>query len=133
MSSIWMRKKIARRSGFFILFRHFRKENVICWFALYIVGIAFFHTKIGNYTSERCRFFINSGKVTFDQYCDSLERNLSNFYYFMSHDIDGILINLRNKNIELSEEIENLKNYAIVIMEDLQKLWIGHEYRIMRR
>ncbi|MDR2723984.1 MAG: rod shape-determining protein MreC [Holosporaceae bacterium] len=53
---------------------------------------------------------MNSLKVAYDQYGNYLERNCLNFYYFMSHDIDGTLIDLHNKNIELSEEIESLKH-----------------------
>jgi rod shape-determining protein MreC len=48
--------------------------------------------------------------VALDRYCDIFQRNYYNFRYFMSHDIDGVLIQLHNTNIALREELEYLKN-----------------------
>ncbi|MDR0581170.1 MAG: rod shape-determining protein MreC, partial [Holosporaceae bacterium] len=105
-----MRKKIAKNRVFFALFRRFRRKKIAYSLVLCFWSIAFFHMEIGNVFVERFRFIANSMIVALDRCCDIFQRNYSNFRYFMSHDIDGILIQLHNTNIALREELECLKN-----------------------
>ncbi|MDR2645967.1 MAG: rod shape-determining protein MreC [Holosporaceae bacterium] len=105
-----MRKKIAKNGVFFALFRRFRREKIAYGLVLCFGIIAFFHTEIGNVFIERFRFVVNSMAVALDRYCDIFQRNYSNFRYFMSNDVDGVLIQLHNTNIALREELEHLKD-----------------------
>jgi rod shape-determining protein MreC len=104
-----MHKKTARKNGVFTLFKRSRKRKTIYSAALCLGVIVFFHTRTGDYFSERCRFFMNSVKVAFFRCGDNLQRSCLNLYYFISHDVDQTLIKLHNENIELCEKIEDLK------------------------
>ncbi|MDR0631869.1 MAG: rod shape-determining protein MreC [Holosporaceae bacterium] len=105
-----MHKKIAGRKRSFTLFRRFRKREII-FRALFFCGtISVLHMKIGDRFIKKCRFFTNSAIITLNQCTDNIGGYFLNFYYFISHDINNILINLHNTNVELREEIEKLKN-----------------------
>ncbi|MDR2157714.1 MAG: rod shape-determining protein MreC, partial [Holosporaceae bacterium] len=64
----------------------------------------------GNCFIEKCRFFINSTTVVLYRYAGDLESAWRNLNYFISQNVDGVLINLHNENFRLREEVENLKS-----------------------
>jgi rod shape-determining protein MreC len=118
--------KIAGRSGSFALFKRLKTRRIILDVAFYCAVIVVLHMKIGDYFLERCRFFANSAMVAINECGVRLERNFMNLCYFLSKDVDGVLVNLHNKNVELGEQVENLKSLRRE-NEELRKLLLLKE------
>jgi rod shape-determining protein MreC len=77
--------------------------------------------KVGDYFFEKCRFFVNSTTEFINRRYDALERGFLNLRYFVFEDVHSALMNLRNENISLSAEVENLKKLRSE-NEELRKL-----------
>ncbi|MDR0678522.1 MAG: rod shape-determining protein MreC [Holosporaceae bacterium] len=108
-----MRKKIAKGKDSFPIFRRLKKRKIILDIVFFCGVIILFHSTIGNYFAEKCRFFTNSAHIFFQKCTNELERIILNFYYFISLDIEDKLINLHNENLKLQEEIEYLKKLQL--------------------
>jgi rod shape-determining protein MreC len=116
-----MHKKIATGRSSFTLFKRFKKRKVVLCILFYGMFTAVFHAKVGNYFSEKSRFFLSSARVALWQCGEKLEKMFLNFYCLLSHDTENILVDLRNLNKKLHEEIENLR-YLQKENDELRKL-----------
>jgi rod shape-determining protein MreC len=105
----------------FSLLKRFKKGRVTFRALVYCGLIAVFYTNFGNDLLGKCRFFLNSTQVIFAQYSDDLERYFLNLCYLISNDVQGTLLNLQKRNLELQQEVETLKNLQLR-NEELEKL-----------
>jgi rod shape-determining protein MreC len=105
----------------FVLFRRFKKRKIVL--SMLVCGgiITAFHTKVGCSFSDEIRFFFGSARVALGRYSDSFEKVFLNFYYLLSCNVEGMLLDLRCSNNQLREEIEKLKHLQQE-NEELKKL-----------
>ncbi|MDR0677214.1 MAG: rod shape-determining protein MreC [Holosporaceae bacterium] len=80
--------------------------------------IAFFHFQYGKFIAKKIRYSLYEVKSKILEYCDFVEGTINNLYYFMSNDVNSIILNLKNENIKQQIENENLKN----LQEENQRL-----------
>jgi rod shape-determining protein MreC len=104
-----------------LFFRRFKKRRVILRALFFVSLIGVFHTEIGVGFSDKSRFFLTSAKVALGKYVDEAEKIFLNFSRFLFDDVEGELLNLRNSNEQLREEIETLKHFRSE-NEELRKL-----------
>jgi rod shape-determining protein MreC len=107
--------------GSFVVFRRFRKRKILLGVLVCGGVIAAFHTRIGCVISNEIRFFLGSTRVALGNYCDNIERVFLNFFYFLSCDIEGKMLDLYHSNEQLREEIEKIRHLQQE-NEELKKL-----------
>jgi rod shape-determining protein MreC len=93
----------------FTLFRRLKKRRVVLKVAFCFAVIALFHMQDFSPLAGKCRFFVNSARVTLGEWRDVCGGYLANLCYCLTNNVNDILINLQKENIRLREEIESLK------------------------
>ncbi|MDR1561186.1 MAG: rod shape-determining protein MreC [Holosporaceae bacterium] len=97
---------IKKSSNFF---RRFKKRNVVRKVVVYAMILVFLHSNFATKLIEKSRTHMILLKISLERVQDRVSGCFTNFMYFISHDIDGVLMDLHNENLKLRQEICNLK------------------------